>query len=91
MTKAQIIREIAKLSAEAWRKHEMDSPVMTDHADYLLDRICYLKLSIDLKPTKGEWAGRKRHNENVEALYQRAQKRTICEEQLFPGETLTVY
>ena len=91
MTKAQTLRQIAKLSADAWRKHEMDSPVLTDYADYLLDRICYLKLSIDMTPTDGEWAGRKRHNENVEALYQRAQKREICEAQLFPGEKLTVY
>ena len=91
MTKAQTLREIAKLSADAWRKHQMDSPVLTDYADYLLDRICYLKLSIGMMPTDGELAGRKRHNENVKALYQRAQKRAICVEQLFPGETLEVY
>lgn len=91
MTKTKTMREIAKLSSLVWKCRGSDSPVLDDYSNYLLDRICYLKLSINLKPTDAEWMGRTRHNANVDALYARAKKREICEAQLFPGEKLTVY
>ena len=91
MTKTQTTREIAKLQSLVRKAHEIGSDVTMDYADYLLDRIVYLKLSINLGPSNAEWAGRDRHNANVEYLGKRVQKRALCEEQCFPGETVAVY
>ena len=62
MTKAQTTREIAQLQKQVRKCHEIGSDVTMDYADYLLDRIVYLKLSINLGPSNAEWAGRERHN-----------------------------
>ena len=67
MTKAQTTREIAKLQALVREAHEIGTDVTMDYADYLLDRICYLKLSVNLGPSNAEWNGRDRHNARARA------------------------
>jgi len=55
-------KEIKKVQELVAKCHELGGPVLLDHADYLQDIICRLKLEDGLEPTQSEWAARKRLN-----------------------------
>tara|TARA_R100001509_G_C4807633_1_gene195317 strand:+ start:580 stop:774 length:195 start_codon:yes stop_codon:yes gene_type:complete len=55
-----IHKEIKKVEELVTKCHELGGPVLLDHADYLQDILCRLKLSANLEPTQDEWNARKR-------------------------------
>lgn len=56
-------KDITELTDMVNTCHRIGSEVLLDYADYLLDRICYIRLSLNQEPLQHEWDGRKAWNE----------------------------